>query len=158
MDIEKIKVDKKEVGKLVGLGKRAYTNAKKRVLTVIVDQIEDYENDLFAEDYELAKLVKAKQELDKETKAKKEELSNQIIERINNTLKSKRGYDAEELYDKRQMALLELLKDAKEEFMNKNGKWTTYQPDPDIDPREEMMDFGELITRLGNMITELEEV
>lgn len=151
MDIEKIKVDKKEVGKLVGLGKRAYTNAKKRVITVVVDQIEDYENELFAEDYALAKLVKAKQELDKETKTKKEELSNQIENHIATILRNKRGYDAEELYDKRQGALLELLKDAK------NG--IAHRCDPDyLWNDSDYTEAIELIERLGNMIKDLEEV
>lgn len=147
MDFQNVKVDKKELGKLIGLGKRAYTTAKKRVMSIQIDQIEDYENELFVEDYTLAKLVKAKQELDKETKAKKEELSNQIIERINKTLVTQRGYDAEELYDKRQGALLQLLKDVHHELVTLNSR--------QLSTGEEIQTL-ELGQRVFNIIKDLE--
>ena len=147
MNFKDISVESKEVGKLVGIAKRSFTMAKTRTVKIIVDQIKDYENEYFSGDEELAKLVKAKQELKKETDNKTRAIDAAIVGRINTTLKTKRGYDAEELYDKRQGALLELLKDA--------SCVVSQLTNPTVKPSEEFLNG--LKERLGNMITELEE-
>lgn len=147
MDLKNIIVDKKEIGKLVGGAKRVFTMAKTRTLKVVVDQIEDFENEYFAGDEELAKLVKAKQELKKETDKKNKAFDTAMIEHIGGKLRTKRGYDAEELYDKRESALLELLKDVHHELVTLNSR--------QLSTGEEIQTL-ELGQRVFNIIKDLE--
>ncbi|HBI04128.1 MAG TPA: hypothetical protein DDY49_08895, partial [Paenibacillaceae bacterium] len=90
--------DIKEAGKLIGLGKTVFTKAKTKTIKVVVDKIEDYEQEYFANDLKLAQLVKEKQTVEATAKSEKKRLDTEIQGHINEILKTKRGFDATERY------------------------------------------------------------
>lgn len=142
-----MKIESKEIGKLVGLAKRVYTTAKTRTIKVVVDQIEDYENEYFKDDTKLAGMVKEKQILEKELKERKKFLDTQIENHISTILKTKRGYDATAVYEDRWIQLTGLLQDSLN-IIETIG-------DPNTKPDSEYL--AELKTRLMNTITQLGE-
>jgi hypothetical protein len=138
MNINNIIVDKKELGKLLGAAKRTWTATKKRVIKT--DEISRAENAIFANDVELAQMVKAKQIIDA-----------QITEHIDTALENNRGYNQAELEEKKQEALLLLLKEALHEFDSTHGT-LVHEGKPDA----YILDFKDVRIRLGNMIKEME--
>lgn len=132
-------IDKKELGKLVGAAKRVWTGAKTE--RVAVDKIERAESALFANDLELARMAKQKQLLDSE-----------ITNHIDKVLEESRGYNQSELNEKKEGALLDLLKDALHEFDTLSGMLAH-------DGKQEeaiRLSFKDLRTRLWNMIKDME--
>lgn len=147
--------DIKEAGKLIGLGKSVFTRAKTKTVKVVMDTIEDYENEYFANDLELARMVKEKQAVEAKAKSEKKRLDTEIKGHIDEVLRLKRGYDATERYEHRNDELIGLLRDCLHEFDTTENLWSSNRVG-DGTGTLIPSNFEELRKRLGNAIKSLE--
>lgn len=147
--------DIKEAGKLIGLGKSVFTRAKTKTVKVVMDTIEDYENEYFANDLELARMVKEKQAIEAKAKSEKKRLDTEIQGHIDDILRLKRGYDATERYEHRNDELIGVLKDCVFELDRVETLWVS-DSTGEIKENHFQLEFNGLKERLGNAIKSLE--
>lgn len=151
-----IDFDMKGAGKLIGLGKAVFTRAKTKTVKIVMDTIEDHENEYFAEDLELARMVKEKQAVEAKAKSEKKRLDAEIQGHIDDILRLKRGYDATEQYEHRNDELIQLLRDCLHQFDSTEGLWASDSVG-EIKENHFKLEFNGLQERLGNAITGLEK-
>lgn len=152
-----IDFDMKEAGKLIGLGKAVFTRAKTKTVKVVMDTIEDYEQEYFANDLKLAGLVKEKQGVVAKAESEKKRLDGEIQEHIDDILRTKRGFDATERYEHRNDDLIQLLRDCLHEFDTMSGLSISDSRVKEEERPVFELEFNNLQERLGNTIKVLED-